>query len=1442
MLVQALAVSQILPSSAFALKVEAALEGSAKSGLEERLGAAAPAGLEEGRRLDEVVNLAAVPVIYPGGVAQDLSGAKAVLITADAGKGTRFAASGGGELKVIAPVGGLPAGIRSKLAARELGWPVISVVSYRKEDVMAAFGQHMPEILFVEAENPTGGTGYAIYHGAAVKGLRESDALVIATMGDQPLYDRPVLEAVEQAFRAAGADLVIATALFHDPKGKGRIVRDTQGKILGVLEQKDIEKGATLGGYSKEHLLAIPEGNLSIYAMPAKRLFDLLAETRNNNAQSQFYLPDIVKMVLDRGGRVEAVRIDPDKAPDLTTAEDLATVEATLARQGTGLEEGVSSPAGEWTAADWKKALAGAGDLLKRIGEEMGEDLIQEEVAVDPARLAPFLEGRLKEPLPSAEAVGVLSEFSDIFGWHPQQIKAQLARAARLIERFEEEHGAGAEPLYFGWAPGRWMMFGHGDYNGFDEFGGTLQAGMMVIARARNDGWVTAVSTNPEFAKGSFDAADGFQPANSWVDLVQGSVRYAQDRFPGERFRGMEILVDSDIPGRGQSSSTAVSVASMMAALSLNGKPLNPEELVVWCAEAERWGALTRGGQADQSFMLLSKRGQVMEVGPDLGRRKYFPFPATHRLVVLDSRMAPDKTGDTRISFNQQSAQTQLLGFELLKARFLARFPGQAEKILPVRNLRALYDLAVELGLEWNLRAIAKNLPKAIFSGDIAQEIRKRYRKSQKARPDLKISAPDVTALLADLYPDVPAPPGGWRIKPRIEHLFLLWDLAGRVELALDNGDMETFGAIMVEEMESLDRNYEVINKEHAGLLASYAQEAGVAGVTGQGDFGGNVLALVSSSATEDLIEYLFDKYYSRRDFKTQEALFKPPAAVLVATSSRAAGPIRPRLPHLGEFLPAKILQAVDPDALPQWVEQLSTEADPALFRLYGWLKDLPPVELQELLRRYAQMYPSMIQHFEETGQELVAGKSQARKEVTLKADRTWVSSMDQRIQESFNRLVAGDEGMPGRFPFVTVVGEEIPGPTKSVGGDPLTASWVAFRDPLDGTSNYISEDRQQNRRYLSLLRLDYRGKDGVLRPLLTVAVAPEFLKDGPVWLVAGLGIDGVLVNGEVRKASAQERPSSEAIAGINQDLLGENHPDYRLYHETAKQLGLRVLVAQDNMGLFQIPLGQMDLFLAPPQAPWDSRPAEHLVLALGGSVTTPRGRPYALDRQTLKVTLQERGEFLLFAGSAAAAELVIAAYQTEAARVEAMARLSTAQMMIQQAGNPEEAAAYQRDLLQAEQALSLLERQPPQTGTGLEELPATVPVPSVVDANRGLILAGEALTFLEIIPFIQPVDGQQVPIVAIAENEAQQKKVLNRAQALRLSVSVIDASKEYGGSVMAAALAARARLAAQGFVYRIAMLLSQLKETVGFLGVPGPESYARAADGFLREQLGDYL
>ena len=135
-------------------------------------------------------------------------------------------------------------------------------------------------------QEPQLGTGHAV-----MQALPELDESVptLVLYGDVPLTTSASLQALVQA---AGADkLGILTVVQDDPFGLGRIVRDAQGQIVRIVEQKD----------ATEAERAIKEINSGIMVIPTKRLKQWLGSLSNNNAQGEYYLTDIVAMAVRDG-------------------------------------------------------------------------------------------------------------------------------------------------------------------------------------------------------------------------------------------------------------------------------------------------------------------------------------------------------------------------------------------------------------------------------------------------------------------------------------------------------------------------------------------------------------------------------------------------------------------------------------------------------------------------------------------------------------------------------------------------------------------------------------------------------------------------------------------------------------------------------------------------------------------------------------------------------------------------------------------------------------------------------------------------------------------------------------------------------------------------------------------------------------------------------------
>ena len=126
------------------------------------------------------------------------------------------------------------------------------------------------------------GTGHAVAQ--AVPFIQAERILVL--YGDVPLIQAQTLQ---RLLDKAGTDqAALLSVVMQDPTGYGRILRDAQGRVQAIVEQKD----------ATPEQRAIKEGNTGIFALPGKRLGDWLGRLSNNNAQGEYYLTDVVALAV----------------------------------------------------------------------------------------------------------------------------------------------------------------------------------------------------------------------------------------------------------------------------------------------------------------------------------------------------------------------------------------------------------------------------------------------------------------------------------------------------------------------------------------------------------------------------------------------------------------------------------------------------------------------------------------------------------------------------------------------------------------------------------------------------------------------------------------------------------------------------------------------------------------------------------------------------------------------------------------------------------------------------------------------------------------------------------------------------------------------------------------------------------------------------------------
>ena len=148
------------------------------------------------------------------------------------------------------------------------------------------------------------------------------DHLVLVLYGDVPLVQ---LDTLARLVAAAGPDAVsLLSVMLPDPTGYGRIVRDGAGNVVRIVEHKDAN--------AKER--AIHESNTGLMCVPAGRLKGWLAALRNDNAQGEYYLTDIIVVAVKSGCQVHAV-VAPTVTEVLGVNDkvQLAELEAAYRRQ-----------------------------------------------------------------------------------------------------------------------------------------------------------------------------------------------------------------------------------------------------------------------------------------------------------------------------------------------------------------------------------------------------------------------------------------------------------------------------------------------------------------------------------------------------------------------------------------------------------------------------------------------------------------------------------------------------------------------------------------------------------------------------------------------------------------------------------------------------------------------------------------------------------------------------------------------------------------------------------------------------------------------------------------------------------------------------------------------------------------------------------------------------
>jgi len=404
--------------------------------------------------------------------------------------------------------------------------------------------------------------------------------------------------------------------------------------------------------------------NPSLYLFKAEAFYEGVGLIRNDNAQGEYYVTDVVRCLSGvrdaQGGprfRVRTVPVDdPLCVQGFNSPDELLAIQDYVRRKKNGRRKAI---------------LTGR-----------------------PPRLGPNQYATVREWLAKVEQGGprLRRWLAGIYGPHEALHERKRKDLASVLACFGRKFGLDRRVCLVR-APGRINLMGrHIDHRGGHTNFLAIDRETLAVAGLRDDDCVRAVSTEPGKFKpvefhvseliGRFAWSDWvnfvnsqwvrnllYSAAGDWGNYVKAAMLRLQHRFQDVRVRGLDLAISGNVPiAAGLSSSSTLVVATLQAAIALNNFELTSRQFIDLCGEGE-WFVGSRGGAGDHAAIYLGQRGKVAHVG-------YLPFrvdriidaPEGYQVVIANSYVKAAKSAKAKHTFNARIAAYNL-GLALLKQR-----------------------------------------------------------------------------------------------------------------------------------------------------------------------------------------------------------------------------------------------------------------------------------------------------------------------------------------------------------------------------------------------------------------------------------------------------------------------------------------------------------------------------------------------------------------------------------------------------------------------------------------------------------------------------------------------------------------------------------------------------------------------------------------------------